>query len=143
VPDAPPGAGFDVRETATGRDALRLARLKPDAIVLDIALPDMNGYEVVRRLKADVVTMAIPVLHKTAVYCGDDDRQRGLAAGADDFLTEPFAPATLVEAVRRLVGRAGRGPAAPACPAPVRRRLVWTRAARGRARAPGLPFTGY
>ena len=53
------GAGYDVRETATGRDALRLARLFPDLIVLDIALQDMDGFEVCRRLKMDAVTSAM------------------------------------------------------------------------------------
>jgi CheY-like chemotaxis protein len=53
-------AGFDVRETATGRDALRLARLPVDAIVLDLVLPDLDGYEVLRKLKADPSTMNIP-----------------------------------------------------------------------------------
>ena len=52
-------AAFDVRETATGRDALRLARLQVDAIVLDLVLPDVDGYEVLRRLKTDPATMNI------------------------------------------------------------------------------------
>jgi CheY-like chemotaxis protein len=55
-------AGFDVRETATGRDALRLARLQVDVIVLDLVLPDMDGYDVLRRLKADPATSQIPVI---------------------------------------------------------------------------------
>ena len=69
-------AGFDMRKTATGRDAVRLARLQPDAIVLDIGLQDMDGFEVVRQLKADAVTSAIPVLHKTAVYRDDEHPRR-------------------------------------------------------------------
>lgn len=109
-------AGFDVRETATGRDALQLARLKPDAIVLDIALPDIDGFEVVHLLRSDPFTMLIPVLHKSGYYCDAEHRQRGIAAGADDYLTEPFTPHELVDAVRRLLGSAdrGRGPASPA-----------------------------
>ena len=59
-------AGFDVRETATGRDALRLARLSPGAIVLDIALQDMDGFEVCRLLKADTVTSGIPGRRESA-----------------------------------------------------------------------------
>jgi DNA-binding response OmpR family regulator len=93
-------AGFDVRETATGRDALRLARMQPDAIVLDIVLDDIDGFEVVRRLKSDPVTENIPVVHRTAVYRDDDHRQLALAAGADDYLMEPFEPQALVAAVR-------------------------------------------
>jgi DNA-binding response OmpR family regulator len=97
-------AGFDVRETATGRDALRLARLSPGAIVLDIALQDMDGFEVCRLLKADTVTSGIPVVHKTAVFRDDEHRRRGFADGADDYLVEPFEPDTLVAAGRRVLG---------------------------------------
>ena len=94
-------AGFDVRETATGRDALRLARLHPDAIVLDLVLPDMEGYEVLRRLKADPVTRNIPVILKTPVQLEDGHLQRGLDAGAADYFAEPFDPETITAAVRR------------------------------------------
>jgi CheY-like chemotaxis protein len=83
-------AGFDVRETATGRDALRLARLQVDAIVLDLVLPDVDGYEVLRRLKTDPATMNIPVILKTAVLREDGHRQRALDAGAADYFAEPF-----------------------------------------------------
>jgi CheY-like chemotaxis protein len=98
-------AGFDVRETATGRDALRLARSAPDLIVLDIALQDMDGFEVCRRLKADGATSGIPVVHKTAVFGDPEHQRRGLAAGADDYLTEPIEPDVLVSTVRRLLDR--------------------------------------
>jgi CheY-like chemotaxis protein len=101
------GAGYDVRETATGRDALRLARMFPDLIVLDIALQDMDGFEVCRRLKNDTVTSGIPVVHKTAVYQDPEHRRRGLEAGADEFLTEPIDPRTLVDTVKRLLSRRG------------------------------------
>ena len=95
-------AGYDVRETATGRDTLRLARLSPDLIVLDIALPDMDGFEVCRRLKSDALTGPIPVLHKTSVY-GDEHRALGLAAGAADYLAEPVEPVVLLATVERLL----------------------------------------
>jgi CheY-like chemotaxis protein len=98
-------AGYDVRETATGRDALRLARLSPDLIVLDVVLPDMDGFEVCRRLKSDVTTGPIPVLHKTAVYGDPDHRRRGLAAGAEEYLSDPVEPALLVATVERLLQR--------------------------------------
>lgn len=95
-------AGYDVRETATGRDALRLARLSPDLIVLDIALPDMDGFEVCRRLKGDALTEQIPVLHKTSVY-GDEHRALGLAAGAAEYLAEPVEPTVLLSTIDRLL----------------------------------------
>jgi CheY-like chemotaxis protein len=97
------GAGFDVRETATGRDALRLARTAPDVIVLDIALTDIDGFEVCRRLKSDAATRAIPVIQKTSVYRDPDHRLQGLAAGADEYLIDPIEPALLIETVRRFL----------------------------------------
>ena len=95
-------AGYDVRETATGRDALRLARMGPALIVLDVALPDMDGFEVCRRLKSDALTGQIPVLHKTGVY-GDEHRALALAAGAADYLADPIEPEALLAIVERLL----------------------------------------
>jgi CheY-like chemotaxis protein len=97
------GAGFDVRETATGRDALRLARTSPDLIVLDIALTDIDGFEVCRRLKSDSATRTIPVIQKTSVYRDDDHRRLGLAAGADEYLIDPVEPKVLIETVRKFL----------------------------------------
>src|SRR3982750_483848 len=97
------GAGFDVRETATGRDALRLARTAPDLIVLDIALTDIDGFEVCRRLKSDAATRTIPVIQKTSVYRDEDHRRQGLAAGADEYLIDPVEPQVLIETVRRFL----------------------------------------
>jgi CheY-like chemotaxis protein len=74
-------AGFDVRETATGREALRLARLQADAIVLDLILRDMDGYEVLRQLKIDPATRDIPVILKTADQI-EGYRELGLELGA-------------------------------------------------------------
>jgi CheY-like chemotaxis protein len=97
-------AGFDVRETATGRDALRLARLQVDAIVLDLILDDMDGFEVLRRLKADLATKDIPVILKTAARLDEDERELGLERGAAFFLLEPFDPQALIAAVREVLG---------------------------------------
>src|SRR5688500_9588386 len=84
--------GFDLREAATGREAPRLARLQVDAIVLDIVLPDIDGYEVLRRLKTGPLTKAIPVILKTAARLEDGDRELGLDAGAAAYFAEPFDP---------------------------------------------------
>jgi DNA-binding response OmpR family regulator len=108
-------AGFDVRGTATGRDALRLARLHPDAIVLDLVLPDIDGYEVLRRLKADPLTESIPVILKTALRLEDGHRQRGLDAGAADYFAEPFDTQALVTVVRGVIGD-GASPGSPPKP---------------------------
>ena len=100
-------AGFDVRETATGRDALRLARLQADAIVLDLVLPDMDGHEVLRQLKADPATREIPVILKTAVHIEVGHRERGLAAGAAAYFAEPFDPQALIAVVRGVLRDGG------------------------------------
>jgi CheY-like chemotaxis protein len=97
-------AGFDVRETATGREALRLARLQVDAIVLDLVLPDMNGYDVLRKLKDDPATRSIPVILKTAVYLDEGHREVALDAGAAAYFAEPFDMQALVGTVRRVLG---------------------------------------
>ena len=98
-------AGFDVRETATGRDALRLARLSVDVIVLDLALMDMDGFEVLKLLKADTATKNIPVIIKTAVHRDESHRQRALEGGAASYFAEPFDPHALIEAVRAVAKR--------------------------------------
>ena len=97
-------AGFDVCETATGRDALRLARLQVHAIVLDLVLPDMNGYDVLRKLKDDPATHNIPVIMKTAVHLDDGHRDVALGAGAAEYFAEPFDMQALVATVRRVLG---------------------------------------
>ena len=108
-------AGFDVRETATGRDALRLARMDVHAIVLDLVLPDLDGYEVLRRLNADPSTKKIPVILKTAARLEDGYRQLALDAGAADYFAEPFDPQALVTVVRRVLADAA-SPGSPPKP---------------------------
>ncbi len=83
------GAGFQVREAATGNEALRLLADKPDLILLDVHLPDANGFDICRRLKEDPVTAAIPVIFLSAVAVQDADRIRGLSLGGDDYLIKP------------------------------------------------------
>jgi DNA-binding response OmpR family regulator len=97
-------AGFEVRETSTGRDALRLARLQVDVVVLDLVLLDMDGLEVLQRLKEDPATKNVPVILKTAVHCEDAHRQRGLKAGAAAYFTEPFDSYALIAAVHGVLG---------------------------------------
>jgi two-component system cell cycle sensor histidine kinase/response regulator CckA len=97
------GAGFAVREAATGTEGLRLAAERPDLIILDVRLPDLDGFQVCRRLKTDPVTTAIPVLHLSGVYRGVHDRVRGLETGADGYLTKPFEAAELVATVNALL----------------------------------------
>src|SRR5258708_18386024 len=89
-------AGFVVREAATGTEALRLAAEKPDLIVLDVNLPDIDGFEVCRRIKAHPATSAIPVLHMSGLFTRTPDRTHALEAGADGYLTKPVEPTELI-----------------------------------------------
>ena len=96
-------ARFAVHEAATGEDALRLAAEKPDLVILDVNLPDMSGYEVCRRIKADPATASIPVLHLSASFVESEDRSEGLESGADGYLTYPLEPRELIANVRALL----------------------------------------
>lgn len=81
--------GYDTALAAEGKEALALAaRLQPALILLDLMMPDMDGFEVMRRLKEDLATRDIPVVIVSAL---DDaaSRQRILACGADDFICKP------------------------------------------------------
>lgn len=78
----------------SGPEALRIARasLTPDLILLDIMMPEMDGHEVLRLLRADPVTSGIPVIFITAM-AGEEDEERGLELGAVDYISKPFVPA--------------------------------------------------
>jgi CheY-like chemotaxis protein len=96
-------AGYDIREAATGLDALRLAGWKPDLIVLDLHLPDIDGFEVTQRLKAHKATAGIPIVHKTAVYRDPADRERGLRCGASAYFDASEDPREILGAIKRLL----------------------------------------
>jgi len=96
-------AGFQVEEASTGAEALRLADERISAVILDIHLPDIDGFEVCRRLRANPATFRVPVLHLTAAYVTDEDKVRGLDSGADAYLTHPVEPAVLVSNIQALV----------------------------------------
>jgi len=95
-------AGFDVLEAASGADGLRLAA-QSDVVVLDVDLPDVDGFEVCRRLKASAATASTPVLHLSGIHCDVEDRVRGLETGADAYLSRPVEAAELVATVRALL----------------------------------------
>ncbi len=92
-------AGFEVREAATGREALRLAEECPDLILLDVRLPDISGIEVCKQIRANPRLSAIPVVHLSAVFMSNDDRVTGLEQGADGYLTQPVYPKILVATI--------------------------------------------
>src|SRR5262249_16170539 len=96
-------AGYQVREAATGGEALRLAEERPDLVVLDVNLPDINGFEVCRRIKAHPATTSIPVLHLSAMFVRSEDKTYGLEEGADGYLTKPVEPEELIAHVKALL----------------------------------------
>lgn len=92
-------AGFKVLEAATGGEALELATRGPDAVVLDVNLPDMDGFEVCAKLRARDATARIPIIHLSATFVADIDKVHGLEAGADGYLTHPVEPPVLIATV--------------------------------------------
>jgi PAS domain S-box-containing protein len=96
-------AGFAVKEAATGSDALRLVAERPDLVILDVNLPDMNGFEVCKRIKAHPATAAIPILHLSACFISSQDKVNGLDSGADGYLIKPVEPQELVAQARALL----------------------------------------
>ncbi|HZT77020.1 MAG TPA: response regulator [Vicinamibacterales bacterium] len=97
--------GFHVLEAQNGRMALDMARRhRPDVILLDVHLPDINGVEICRQLKANPETSGIKVVQLSATTKSPRDQLYGLeTGGADIFLTEPLARGTLLSVVKRLV----------------------------------------
>jgi two-component system cell cycle sensor histidine kinase/response regulator CckA len=96
-------AGFQVLEAGTVAEALPLVADKPDLVLLDVHLPDGSGFDVCRRIKEDPATAAIPVVFLSAVAVQGEDRIRGLALGADDYLVKPVEPAVVVAHVKALL----------------------------------------
>jgi len=94
-------AGFDVREVGTGRDAVRLAHLSMHLIVLDLVLPDMTGFDVLRMLRGDPATKGIPVVVKTAFQSGEGIGEVALEAGATAYFTDTHDPQALVPVVKQ------------------------------------------
>jgi two-component system alkaline phosphatase synthesis response regulator PhoP len=96
-------AGYEVVTAACGREALEIVRTRPpDLIILDLMLPDIDGFGVCEILRRQADTAAIPVVLLTA-WATSDARHLGLELGALDYLTKPFSPKELVERVRRLL----------------------------------------
>jgi two-component system OmpR family response regulator len=97
--------GFDVEIAATGTDALKAAEnFRPDLMVLDIMLPDRDGFQVVQRLRAD--GRHVPVVFLTA-RDSTEEKIKGLTVGGDDYVTKPFSLEELIARVRAVLRRTG------------------------------------
>jgi signal transduction histidine kinase/CheY-like chemotaxis protein len=93
-------AGFEVDEASTGTEALSKAANLPDIILLDVRMPDLDGFEVCRRIKANPKTAGITVLHMSATNVDSQAITHGLNWGADGYLTEPIAQGELIATLR-------------------------------------------
>ena len=101
-------AGFEVVTAEDGETALaRVSETRPDLMLLDISLPGIGGFDVLERLRADPGFARLPIIMLTA-HGREVEREKGLALGADDYITKPFSTRELVERVKRLLGDAGR-----------------------------------
>lgn len=99
--------GFEVVEALNGTEALELVKREmPDIVLLDIMMPDMDGFEVLRLLKEDEETEGIPVVFLTA-KTGADYVNRGLNLGAYDYIIKPFSPAALIAKINELTNSGG------------------------------------
>jgi two-component system OmpR family response regulator len=103
-------SGFDVHPAANGRDAIEaVPTVQPDLIVLDVMLPDLDGFDVCKRLRTS--GDRTPVLFLTA-RDATEDKVRGLTLGGDDYLVKPFSLEELVARITAILRRAGLDPAA-------------------------------
>ena len=95
-------AGFDVRVAEDGNAALdQIDRSPPDVVLLDLMIPERDGYAVCETIRGNADWDDVRIIILTAKG-RDSDRERGMAAGADDYITKPFSTRELVERVRRL-----------------------------------------
>ncbi|MBB3232053.1 response regulator transcription factor [Halomonas stenophila] len=99
-------AGFEVTTAGDGQTALDcVAAEPPDLLLLDISLPGISGFDVLERLRADPALARLPIIMLTA-HGREVEREKGLALGADDYITKPFSTQALVEKVRALLDEA-------------------------------------
>jgi phosphate regulon transcriptional regulator PhoB len=97
--------GYDVVTSTSGEDGLeKIERTKPNLVVLDLMLPEVDGIELCRKLKSDPMTQAIPVIMVTAKG-EESDVVLGLGVGADDYVTKPFSPRELTARVKAVLRR--------------------------------------
>ncbi len=97
--------GYNVSEASTGEETLQMAASHPDLILLDINLPDIDGFEVCRRLRRNPTTAKIAIVHLSATMTKPDARTRGLRNGADEYLFQPIGREALLGAIDSVLNR--------------------------------------
>ena len=103
APHVQRGAVDIVGEAASAADAVaQIGKLQPDLLLLDVQMPELDGFEVATMLKADPVTAAIPIIMVSA-HEGRGARLIGLESGAEDYLSKPVDPAELIAKIRNLL----------------------------------------
>jgi DNA-binding response OmpR family regulator len=97
--------GYEVFSVSNGEEALNFVRqTRPDLILLDVMMPQKDGYEVCQAIRADETMRDIRIIMLTAKG-RDVEREKGLALGADDYITKPFSTREVVEKVRNILSR--------------------------------------
>lgn len=97
-------AGYETCEALGGEEAIAKAKAeRPDMIILDILMPEMDGFEVMRELKKDEATARIPIMVLTA-KTGEEDRRKGRELGATRYVSKPFTEESLLSEVKRTLG---------------------------------------
>ena len=96
-------AGFKVTEAGSGGEALELSEQGVSAVVLDVHLPDMDGFQVCRVIRSRPSTELLPVVHLSAAYVKNEDHVAGLNAGADGYMVHPVEPAVLIATLQALI----------------------------------------
>ena len=103
-------AGYDVRTAQDGEQALaEIARAKPDLVLLDVMMPKLDGFTVCQRVRATPEWQDIRIIMLTA-RGRDVEREKGLALGADDYITKPFSTKDAIDRVAALVGKSDPSP---------------------------------
>jgi CheY-like chemotaxis protein len=98
--------GYEVEVAKDGLQAIKMASLvRPDLVVLDIRMPELDGYDTAKRLRATPGLMDVPILAATA-YAQPGAREKCLASGCDDYISKPFNHSQLAHAIRKLLSRA-------------------------------------
>lgn len=93
---------YDILTAKNGEEVLKIAcEEKPDLILLDIMMPQMNGYDVCKKIKSSPETKSIKVIMLTALG-GDTDRKKGFMVGADDYFSKPFSPSALMDKIKEI-----------------------------------------
>ncbi|HEY0522124.1 MAG TPA: response regulator [Stellaceae bacterium] len=103
VRDLLTSAGYELIEATTGLEGVRMAAAhRPDLVLMDIQLPELDGYEATRRIKADPACAGIPIIAVTS-YALSGDEAKTRAAGCDGYVAKPFSPRALLAKVRELI----------------------------------------